>query len=123
MSEQKEEDPGLKTLGVLAGVASYFAVRAVPALGYFAVFMVVSGALGWLVGAFTLPSRPRARATLAWFGLVVWILPVLGAFLSGAIWYGQEKDRPNPRQKYLAIACLVLALINGAVGTVQRLPK
>lgn len=117
-----QRHPGLDTgkklaAGVASGVVSFLLMRNYPAVGIFLILMLISGACGWWLGAKVLRSRGALRAALGWASLIVWILPFLGIFASGAVWNGQPEGRPLARERALAVLGLVLALINGTLGT------
>src|SRR5262245_14968367 len=72
-------------VGGVAAIAAYALTSYKPALGFLAILLIAAGAVGALLGAKVLRSRPSVRAVVAWAGLLTWLLPFLGALSAGAV--------------------------------------
>ena len=122
--QDQEQNAGKKAAaGLASGVISFLLMRNYPSVGLLLIFMLISGAFGWWLGEKVLRSRSIWRAVFGWASLIVWLVPFLGVFASGAVWNGQQEGRPVTRERTLAVICLVLALINSTLGTIRGHPN
>ncbi len=117
----KEQDRKRNAIvGLVVGLVMWQLTRFIPGFGITMVVLAVPFGIGAAVGRYALRSRPGLRSLAAWFGLVAWLLPLVGMLISGAVFVGQDPKRPLTRERILATLAILLSIGNATLGAIAK---